>query len=106
EAEVHERLGDLAVADPERAVARHASDHALAGVDDPEVVETRDVDAVADELAELFDRVDLASRDGDPARERSVLPVDRRRRMAGRLVPVAGARGARAIPDDALCDAV
>ena len=41
----------LAVADPERPVARHARDHALAGIDDSEVVKPSDVDAVADEPA-------------------------------------------------------
>src|SRR5439155_27062083 len=63
EAEVDERLGDLPAPDPERAVAGHAGDHALARVDDAQVVEPRHVDAVPDELGELLRRGRLAAGD-------------------------------------------
>src|SRR5437867_3780866 len=46
EAKVHERLGDLAVPDAKRPVARHAGHDAFAWMHDAEIVQTRDVEAV------------------------------------------------------------
>ncbi len=61
EPKIREWLGNLPVADAERPVSRHPGDHALTRMHDAEVVETGDVQAVADELDEVADRVRLAA---------------------------------------------
>src|SRR5580765_1764217 len=48
EAQIDERFRDLAVTNAEGPVARHAGDHTLSRVNDPEIVQTRDVETVAD----------------------------------------------------------
>ena len=50
EAQIDERLRHLAVANPERPVAGHPGQDASARIDDAQVVEPGDVDAVADPL--------------------------------------------------------
>src|SRR5439155_24561955 len=106
EAEVDERLGDPPVADPEGPVAGHPGDHALAWVDDREVVEPRHVDPVADELGQLVDRLRLSARDGEGEGERAVVAEKRRRRVPGRNPAVAGLCSGLAIPDDPARDAL
>src|SRR5581483_11665782 len=104
EPEVDERLGDLSVPDPERAVARHAGDHALAGIDDAQVVQAGDVDTVADELRPLVDRLGLAGGEPDGGRDGAERPLAGRQRMAGRLDP--GSCRRRPVPGDAAEDTV
>ena len=84
----------LPVADPERAVARHAGDDALARVDDAEVVEARDVDARR-RRARRAPRPSRPRRRAIEQRERQrpVRAAVRRRRVAGR--PCGAARRVR-----------
>src|SRR6185436_7647855 len=85
EPEVDQRLGKLPVADSEGPVPGHAGEDSLARLDDTQVVEARDVDAVADELDQLVDRLGLSACEGERERKRSPAAERRRRRMTGRL---------------------
>src|SRR5919197_88628 len=79
-AQVDERLRDLAVADTKGAVARHSGDDALPRMNDAEVVQARDVEAVADELRQLLDGVGLTGSNRERVRDGpGVAPFDRRR---------------------------
>src|SRR5439155_13714365 len=106
EAQIHERVGNTPAADPERAVARHPRDHALARVDDAEVVEPGDVDPVAHELRELLRRLRLAFGDREGIWHRPPVAHRGRRSVAGRLLPTARALGRRTVPEHAAEDAV
>jgi hypothetical protein len=70
-AEVDERLGELPVADAEGPVAGHAGEDSLAGLDDAQVVQARDVDALADQLDQFVDRLGLAPSERERERKRS-----------------------------------
>ena len=75
-------------------------------VDHAEVVQARDVDAVADELGEVLDRLGLSGGDRERVRQRPpVARLDRSRVACGHGA-VLCARGGRAVPDDASRDAV
>ena len=99
EAEIDERLGDLAVPDAKCSVARHPRHYAFAWMHHTEIVKARDVEAVADELRKFLDRRRLSR--CHPERVRQGTPVARfgRRRMARRLRAVASLRGGCAVPD-------
>src|SRR5262249_51754598 len=105
-AQIHEGLGDLAVADAERAVARHPRDHALARMDDAEVVQTRDVEAVADQLDELGRRLRVSAGNGQGTRQRAPVVEILREGVSRRRGAVARASRRRAVPDDPARDPV
>ena len=106
EAEVDERLRDLAVADAERSVARHPGEHSSPGIDDAEVMDARDVDAVVDGRDEFVHRLRLAARERERKRHRAVRLEADRRRMSRSLHVSTRTLRAAPVPDDAARDAL
>ena len=86
----------------EGAVSRHPGDHALARVDDAQVVEAGDVDPVADELRQLL--AASPPRRLRPSPRSAAAPsgaASSAVRGRSSLATVAGASCRRAVPDDA-----
>src|SRR5207253_7904972 len=84
EAEVDERLSDATVADPEGPVAGRPGQDAAPWIDDAEIVDAGDVDAIADGRHEIVDGLRVASRHRDRKRERPVRLQRGGRRVSGR----------------------
>ena len=78
----------------------------MARLDDPEIVDARDVDAVPDQLDQVVHRLGLPAGERKRERERSPAPFDRRRRAAGRLLRASRPGGAGQVPDCTAQDAV
>src|SRR5439155_15221696 len=87
EAQVDEGLGDLPSPDPERAVARHPGEYALARIDDAKVVDTRHPDPVTDEIGQKLGSVGLSGGHGQRGWTRAPLSLPGRRGVTGGLRP-------------------
>src|SRR5207302_7267881 len=90
----------------EGAVALHACDHPRARIDDAQVMEPRDVDALPDERGQVLRRGGLAARDRERQRLRAPLALERDRSVPCRDLSVPGTDGGLAIPDDPARDPV